>query len=267
MSASVVSTSPAPKARAPRVKKVKVDTTVDVIPPAEVAVDAKPTEPKPKKPTLPAKFAKFMQFGFFFVSAMKDASVLDDSVSATLLERLCVFASVDDQKEFYQAWLNSAKESNKTLRKSQAAARKAALPPKTRQPRAKKDPSDPKPKKPRAKKADQANDLVNQLSELASEVATELPSKKPRKPRAKKSNDAANLLQIDGNSSLDKAPVLVQETKPTETEDDEAELDVREFVFEGKNYLIDDSSNNVFNADTHEHIGVFDSKTNKLTFI
>ena len=199
MSASVVSTSPAPKARAPRVKKVKVDTTVDVIPPAEVAVDAKPTEPKPKKPTLPAKFAKFMQFGFFFVSAMKDASVLDDSVSATLLERLCVFASVDEQKDFYQAWLNSAKESNKTLRKSQTAARKAALPPKTRQPRAKKDPSDTKPKKPRAKKADKTNDLVNQLSELANEnaneVATELPSKKPRKPRAKKNSNEIN----DGN--------------------------------------------------------------------
>jgi hypothetical protein len=129
--------------------------------------------PKEKKPTLPAKFAKFMQFGFFFVSSMKDAGVFDDSTSDLLFERLCLFASVDEQKDFYQAWMNSTKDSNKALRKIVSAKIKANKPVKIRAPRQKKDPSNDssndstdKPKKPRAKKSNN-NDLVNQLSLLA----------------------------------------------------------------------------------------------------
>jgi hypothetical protein len=164
---------------------------------------------KEKKPSLPAKYAKFMQFGFFFVSSMKDSGVIDDESAGTLLERLCTFSSVEQQQEFYQVWLDSAKESNKEMRKAIAAAKKAALPPKTKKPRAKKvvDPSsDPssedKPKKPRAKKSDKTNDLVDQLSALASqplptvlepsvevvvaEVSASIPAKKPRAKASKK---------------------------------------------------------------------------------
>jgi hypothetical protein len=164
---------------------------------------------KEKKPSLPAKYAKFMQFGFFFVSSMKDSGVIDDESAGTLLERLCTFSSVEQQQEFYQVWLDSAKESNKAMRKAIAAAKKAALPPKTKKPRAKKvvDPSsDPssedKPKKPRAKKSDKTNDLVDQLSALASqplptvlepsvevvvaEVSASIPAKKPRAKASKK---------------------------------------------------------------------------------
>jgi hypothetical protein len=165
---------------------------------------------KEKKPSLPAKYAKFMQFGFFFVSSMKDSGVIDDASAATLLERLCTFSSVEQQQEFYQVWLDSAKESNKAMRKAIAAAKKAALPPKVKKPRAKKvvDPSDPsadtsdvKPKKPRAKKSEKVNDLVDQLSALAlnptvevvvptteptAEVSASIPAKKPRAKKTKK---------------------------------------------------------------------------------
>jgi hypothetical protein len=166
---------------------------------------------KEKKPSLPAKYAKFMQFGFFFVSSMKDSGVIDDESAGTLLERLCTFSSVEQQQEFYQVWLDSAKESNKAMRKAIAAAKKAALPPKTKKPRAKKvvDPSDPssedKPKKPRAKKSDKTNDLVDQLSALASqplptvlepsvevvvaEVSASIPAKKPRAKATKKTKN------------------------------------------------------------------------------
>ena len=164
---------------------------------------------KEKKPSLPAKYAKFMQFGFFFISSMKDAGAIDDASSATLLDRLCTFSSVDQQQQFYQAWLDSAKESNKAMRKAIAAAKKAALPPKVKKPRAKKvvDPSDPssdvKPKKPRAKKSDKVNELVDQLSALAlnpspepspitaepsSEVSASIPAKKPRAKKPKKTS-------------------------------------------------------------------------------
>ena len=182
---------------------------------------------KEKKPSLPAKYAKFMQFGFFFVSSMKDSGVIDDASAATLLERLCTFSSVEQQQEFYQVWLDSAKESNKAMRKAIAAAKKAALPPKVKKPRAKKvvDPSDPsadvKPKKPRAKKSDKTNDLVDQLSALAlnptvdvvvpateptaeptAEVSASIPAKKPRAKATKKTK------KVD---STDPSPELVSE--------------------------------------------------------
>jgi hypothetical protein len=139
------------------------------------AVDSVPeivAEPKVKKPTLPAKFAKFMQFGYFFVSSVKSAGLLDETLSNDLLERLCVFASVDDQKTFYEGWLASAKDSNKSLRKLVSAHLKANSTPKPRAPRAKKpiDPNaPPKTRKPRSNKnKSNDNDLINELQSLTS---------------------------------------------------------------------------------------------------
>jgi len=206
-----------------------------------------PTEPtevpaKEKKPTLPAKFAKFMQFGYFFVTSMKDAGLLDDTVSADLLERLCIFASVDEQKAYYEAWLASAKESNKALRKTVAAQRKASLPPKDRKPRAKKvlDPNAPtKTRKPRTKK-NQDNDLINELQILSS---------------------------ILGSSPTQETAVADKEETDSTQDSPEEDLDVREFVYNKKAYLIDDSTGNVFDAESHDHIGVFDAEKNVLTFV
>ena len=154
---------------------------------------------KEKKPStnLPAKFAKFMQFGFFFVQSVKDAGLLDEPAARELLERLCVFSSLDDQKAFYEAWLSSAKDSNKALRKVVAAWRKANMPPKPRVPRVKKDVDPDAPKKerkPRAKK-DSTNDLINELSALTqpsdpipepvATLTSEVVVKKVRKTKAK----------------------------------------------------------------------------------
>ena len=260
---------------------------------------------KEKKPSLPAKYAKFMQFGFFFISSMKDAGAIDDASAATLLDRLCTFSSVEQQQEFYQVWLDSAKESNKAMRKAIAAAKKAALPPKVKKPRAKKvldpsaDPSDVKTKKPRAKKSDKSNDLVDQLSALAlnptpieiplevppaqptteptTEVSASIPAKKPRAKATKKtkSSDPSPSPELV-SEKLDKVDIPMPPPPPVETkvveqsndeQDDEEDLDVRDFVFDGKQYLIDDSTGNVFDSDTHEHIGIYNSQELKITFI
>jgi hypothetical protein len=217
------------KTKAPRVKK-------------EVDPNAPPKE---KKPTLPAKFAKFMQFGYFFVSSMKDAGLLDDTVSAELFERLCLFASVDDQKAYYETWLSHAKDSNKALRKTVAAQRKASAPPKERKPRTKKDvdpTAPPKTRKPRNKKSND-NDLINELSQLT--------------------NNYQNNYQNNYSSST---PTPVTDDQP-DKEQGEEQLDVREFVYNEKTYLIDDSTGNVFDTESHDHIGVFDAKKKVLVFV
>jgi hypothetical protein len=233
--------------------------------------------PKEKKPNLPAKFAKFMQFGFFFVSSVKDAGLLDEAASKELLERLCVFSSVDDQKAFYEGWLGSAKESNKTLRKTVAAWRKANLPPKPKVPRTKKevDPNSPKKeRKPRAKKTG-SNDLINELASLTAQepvtappavsLTTEVAVKKPRKPRAKKDADPIPppVTTKKPSKKLSNKP-STPTTSPTLPDLDDDELDVREFVFDGKLFLLDDNTGNLFDPISHLHIGLFDSNKNTI---
>jgi len=258
----------------PRLSSISNMSSTDIIntvPAADAAA------PKEKKPNLAAKFAKFMQFGFFFVSSVKDAGLLDEAASKELLERLCVFSSVDEQKAFYEGWLSSAKESNKTLRKTVAAWRKANLPPKPKVPRAKKevDPDAPKKeRKPRAKKTG-SNDLINELASLTAQepvptpdasLTTEVAVKKPRKPRAKKVVDvipptvAITTKPSLARSRLSKpsAPVPT----PTLPDEDDDDLDVREFVFDGKQFLLDDNTGNLFDPISHEHIGHFDSNNN-----
>jgi hypothetical protein len=226
--------------------------------------------PKEKKPTLPAKFAKFMQFGFFFVSSMKDAGVFDDSTSDTLFERLCLFSSVDDQKDFYQAWMNSSKDSNKALRKIVSAKIKADKPKKPRATRQKKDPSNDssndstdKPKKPRAKKSNN-NDLVNQLSLLAN--SNPLNTTEPYPLPLTNTNSKAKKSRSKKSKTSSTETVITPTPPPETSEEEEDVLDVRELIVDGVNYLIDDSTGNVFNSESHDHIGVYDAKTQKIKF-
>ena len=263
---------------------------------------------KEKKPStnLPAKFAKFMQFGFFFVQSVKDAGLLDEPAARELLERLCVFSSLDDQKAFYEAWLSSAKDSNKALRKVVAAWRKANMPPKPRAPRVKKDVDPDAPKKerkPRAKK-DSTNDLINELSALTqpsdpipepvATLTSEVVVKKVRKTKAKaepkpepepepetkaKATKAtkpkAEPLAGGGAVKAQPKPKAKPEPKPkaepkAETipndDNDDNDVDVQDLVLDGITYLLDPSSNNVFHHLSHEHLGYFDPLNLSINF-
>jgi hypothetical protein len=235
------------KAKAETKAESKAKAEVEVEPVVEVSSDeAKPV--KEKKPTLPAKFAKFMQFGFFFVTSMKDAGLLDETVSADLFERLCLFAPVDEQKAYYDAWLASAKESNKALRKTVAAQRKASLPPKERKPRLQKDPNAPKKERQPRLKKNKDNALINELADLQAD------------------SNAPPLASLA--SCTTQAPAHLATPVENTTQDSvEEDLDVREFVYNDKAYLIDDSTGNVFDPDSHDHIGVFNAKKNVLTFV
>jgi hypothetical protein len=262
----------------PRLSSISNMSSTDVVntvPVANATNNVADAAPKEKKPNLPAKFAKFMQFGFFFVSSVKDAGLLDEAASRELFDRLCVFSSVDEQKTFYEGWLSSAKESNKVLRKTVAAWRKANLPPKPKVPRVKKDvdPNAPKKeRKPRAKKTG-SNDLINELASLTvsdtppppppADLTTEVAVKKPRKPRAKKDADVIPPPDIKKSSKKTIPKVPLPEPVP----DNDDDLDVREFVFDGKTFLLDDHSGNIFDLDSHEHLGHFDSNLNRLILL
>ena len=153
-----------------------------------VATPVVNAEEKVKKPTFLAKYSKFMNFGFYFVSQMKETGVLDDALFDTLCGHLHLSSSVEDQIDYYKSFLDVSKDAAKALRKDISARRKAA-----------KNANKP-PRKPRnnnnnnkTKKNDH-NDLINELVSLSSgepTVPPDAPSlndkpKKARKPRAKK---------------------------------------------------------------------------------
>lgn len=271
MSSANVTVQPKIKA----IRKPKTTTVTETVSSPEPVAEPSVTPDavvKEKKPNLPAKFAKFMQFGFFFVSSVKDAGLLDEAASSELFDRLCLFSSVDEQKAFYEGWLTSAKESNKVLRKTVAAWRKANLPPKPKVTRVKKDvdPNAPKKeRKPRAKKT-ASNDLINELASLTvsdtttpADLTTEVAVKKPRKPRTKKDADLIPSTDIKNNSLNTNLNVSPPANEP-DNDNDLDELDVREFVFDGKTFLIDDKSGNIFHPLSHEHLGHFNFTNNSI---
>lgn len=158
---------------------------------------------KPKKPTLSAKYQKFMIFGYAFVKQLQEANLLvDDNSLDVSFTQLRLFASVEDQTQFYSNFLDESSATGKLMRKFIQDKNK---PPK----------GNKKPRAPR-KKADVS------VSE-GEDQSQEKPPAKVRKPRAKKSitvvNDTENniigqLVAAAQNEEPVVTPVVVAEKKP-----------------------------------------------------
>jgi hypothetical protein len=263
-----------------------------------VATPVVMAEEKVKKPTFLAKYSKFMNFGFYFVSQMKETGVLDDALFDTLCGHLHLSSSVEDQIDYYKSFLDVSKDAAKALRKDISARRKAAK-------NANKPPRKPRNNNNKNNKNNKNNhnDLINELVSLSSgepTVPPDAPSlndipKKARKPRAKKgdSETAApakeELPVVIAAPAKEEKPkkerkprdkkektVVVADPVPSPTpivatqvaedkEEDDEELDVREFVLNEVQYWIDDSTGNVFDYETQEHVGNYNADTK--TFI
>jgi len=92
---------------------------------------------KTRQPTLPDKYGKFIQFAYYMMeNVLGDDFQMDKEV---YLEKIKLFASVGEQQVLVQGFLNSAKDTKKTIKKvisdKKKAEAKANKPP--RQSRAK----------------------------------------------------------------------------------------------------------------------------------
>jgi len=196
-------------------------------------------EKKPRKPTLPAKFAKFIQFGLFLMKELNDEKVVAGEAplvdETAMIEKICVFAGVDAQKEFVQKFFDGSKDIAKSMRKMIAdkkkANDKANKPVKVRKPRAKKNGDGvvdviPEPKKSNTKAKD--GDLVAELVSLAKNDSDKPKRKYNRKPK-----------NVD--------PVV-------NTTLAEPELEVDVVQIDGKEYLVDDQKR-VFDFHSHSLLG------------
>jgi hypothetical protein len=255
-------------------------------------------EKKPRKPTLAAKYSKVVIANYSIIQMLKSKGLLTDEAVETAYSEVKLFDSVEDQSAFYESFIDSLKDTGKTMKKFVTQRLK---PPKA--PRAKKE------TKPRAKKEtkvvdDTKIDVVAQLVEAANapmsppretqvHLAPDAP-KKAKKPRAKKEKVAAIPLELRlsvNEGIVEVAPVEVATPAPVkekkarkprakkevapvpvvaapvpEEEEEEEEIHTQEIVIGNKTYLID-GENNIYSVDTHDHIGTFDSDKNVVVEI
>jgi hypothetical protein len=186
-------------------------------------------EKKPRKPSLPAKFSKFIHFGLFLMGELNDDKVLVGEPplldEAVMLEKLNVFADVEQQTAFVQKFFDGLKDTAKGMRKMIADKKKADK-------KADKKEAVTKESKSKGKaKATKDTDLVAELVTLANDA----------KPKRK----------------YNKKPKIV-DTIPTSTPLDEqptAELEVDLILVDGVQYLCDDQQR-LFDFVSHKPCGI-----------
>jgi hypothetical protein len=258
---------------------------------------------KPKMPSLPAKHAKFMQFGAWFAQQLLESGDIDSELFDKIRAKLTVFDLFDAQMSFYSAFADQHKDFNKSLRKDILAHRraiaKANKPPKSKKaPLSDKSQSDfiahiisdaqsslpltstphstpppaqttsplPKQKPPKAPKVPKEKN-PKENTPKDPKVPKENTPKAPKAPKEKtpKAPKEKTPKEPKATKKSTKTEQPVVPAAPTTADEDE-ELDVRPFIINGVNYLIDDQ-NNLYNAETHDEVGTFNPATNAVTLL
>jgi chemotaxis protein histidine kinase CheA len=241
--------------------------------------------PRTKKPSLSGKYSKFLSFGFWFVNQFDG---LEPAVRDAMFSRMKLFDTVQAQSEFFQAFLDDIKPSNKLMRAAITAHNK---PPKA--PKATKEPKEPKAKKTKGKSASETVEAhVDQLvADLAETAQAETAPKKTKKTKAAKTEPAqaeAETLQESGpESAADAEPVQekakktkkatetveaekpakkagkkTKKTEPVPAQNEEVELETRIIRISDTQQFLIDNVNNLYDMESHAHVGFFDTNTN-----
>ena len=263
----------------------------------EAATDKPPA--KPRKPSLKEKHSRFLVSNYSLIQYLSAKGLMTEDAVETAYSEIKLFAPVDEQEAFYDAYITESKTTKKTMKKFITQRNK---PPKA--PRAKKEPKAkkegaPKEKKPRAKKTtkvendtevdvvsqiagnnDGAENLINELTAAANQSPTAVtaqttppqakveeapgaPEKKTRKPRAKKEDAAPKEKKprAKKNAKKEEAPPVVNVQE--EVNEEEEEIHTQEITIGGTLYLID-GENNLYSTETHEQVGTYNADANEV---
>lgn len=243
------------KAKAVEAKEVEVKAVEAV---AEVKAV---TEKKARAPSLPAKYGKFIQYSYYLIRAINNAAL--EQNGAVLVDEdqfiaaAHVFDNIANQQAFVASFLenkNIAKEMRTHLadkKKAEVVAAKAAA----------------KAEKEAEKNAAKA---AAKAEKDAAKAAAK-PVKQPKdttKSKAKKAKktvepDLVTSLVALANTSLAPTATAIAAGNATVAENEEEELDVRVFMINAKEYLIDDN-NNLYDSNTHAVVGIWNKETNSI---
>jgi len=189
-----------------------------------------PVAKKTRAPVLSEKLSKFIQFGYFMMSQMSDS---DSFTKDEYMEKLQMFAPVEEQDSFVQGFLDGKKETKKNMNKMVRDKKNENKPKKQRTPRAPRkaketgvteltqsDLSDPvvrnlsielseEPMIEQTTETSAPEEIREQIN-AAIEVAKELTAKKPRvkkadsekKPRVKKAVKKSDPVNTETESQV-----------------------------------------------------------------
>jgi hypothetical protein len=221
----------------------------------EAVVDTK--EKKARAASLPAKYGKFIQYSYYLIRAINNAAL--EQNGAVLVDEdqfitaAHVFDNIATQQAFVSSFLenkNIAKEMRTHLadkKKADVVAAKAAA---------------------KAEKEAEKNAVkAAAKAEKDAAKAAAKPAKQPKdtKSKAKKAKkavepDLVTSLVALANTSL--APTATAVASGN-ADNEEEELDVRVFMINAKEYLIDDN-NNLYDSNSHAVIGIWNTETNSI---
>ena len=256
---------------------------------------------KPRNPTLKEKHSRFLVSNYSLIQYLSAKGLMTEEAVETAYSEIKMFAPLEDQEAFYDAYITESKTTKKTMKKFITQRNKPPKAPRAKkEPKAKKENGAPKEKKPRAKKTtkvendtevdvvsqiannnDGAENLINELTAAANQspsavtsqttppVAADAkvqeapgaPEKKTRKPRAKK----------EGEAVKEKKPRAKKNAKKEEApqvvenvqEEEEEEIHTQEITIGDTLYLID-NDNNLYSTETHQQVGTYNADANEV---
>jgi hypothetical protein len=247
-------------------KKVKEVKAVEVVAEkaVEVALEVKAVidtkEKKARAPSLPAKYGKFIQYSYYLIRAINNAALEQNGAILVdedqFITAAHVFDNIATQQAFVASFLenkNIAKEMRTHLadkKKAEVVAAKNAA----------------KAEKEAEKNAVKAAAKATKDAAKAAAKPTKQP--KETKSKAKKTKkavdpDLVTSLVALANTSLAPTATAIAAGNVSAAENEEEELDVRVFMINAKEYLIDDN-NNLYDSNTHAVIGIWNKETNAI---
>lgn len=242
------------KAKAVEAKEVEVKAV-------EVVVDTK--EKKARAASLPAKYGKFIQYSYYLIRAINNAALEQNGAILVdedqFITAAHVFDNIATQQAFVASFLenkNIAKEMRTHLadkKKAEVVAAKAAV------------------KAEKEAEKDAAKAAAKAEKDAAKAAAKPAKQPKETKSKAKKTKkavdpDLVTSLVALANTSL--APASTGNAAAVASgnvaaDNEEEELDVRVFMINAKEYLIDDN-NNLYDSNSHAVIGIWNKETNAI---
>jgi len=239
------------KAKAVEAKEVEVKAV-------EVALEVKAvTEKKARAASLPAKYGKFIQYSYYLIRAINNAALEQNGAILVdedqFITAAHVFDNIATQQAFVASFLenkNIAKEMRTHLadkKKAEVVAAKNA-----------------------AKAEKEAEKNAVKAAAKAEKDAAKAAAKPANQPKETKSKAKKTKKAVDPDLVTSLVALANTSLAPTATavasgnaDNEEEELDVRVFVINAKEYLIDDN-NNLYDSNSHAVIGIWNKETNAI---
>jgi len=140
--------------------------------------------------------------------------------------------------------------------------------PKVKEPKAKSEPKakEPKVKEPKVKEPKaKAEPKVKEPKVKEPKAKSEPKVKEPKAKSEPKAKENVVEAPIETTMVSEAIVDLMPEVQDNEDDNDE-EIHAREFIYNGKQYLIDENTNDIYDFETQDLIGVYDPNTKIITF-